>query len=38
MSGTAARITPVYKIEQYDLPKEKPIFTHLKENFEKIIF
>ena len=31
LSGTAAKITPVKRIETYDMPTEKPITTRLRE-------
>lgn len=37
MSWTAARVTPVNKIEQFTLPIEKPIFENIKKHFEKMI-
>lgn len=37
LTWTAARVTAVSKIEQYNLPKNKPIFSTLKENFEKLV-
>jgi branched-chain amino acid aminotransferase len=36
-SGTAARITPVKRIEHYELPISHPITDALKEKFEKIV-
>ena len=35
-TGTAAKISAIKKIEQYKLPKERPIFDDLKTNFEKL--
>ena len=37
LTWTAARVTAVSKIEQFNLPKNKPIFSALKENFEKLV-
>jgi len=37
LSGTAAKITPVTKIEQYTLPDEKPVYTKLKAFFERVV-
>lgn len=37
MSWTAARVTPVYKIEQYNLETKRPVFEDLKINFEKLL-
>lgn len=36
LTGTAAKITPVSKVENYNLPKENPITTKLKEVLTKI--
>lgn len=36
LTWTAAKISPIRKIEQYNLPLDKPIFKNLKENFEKL--
>ena len=36
-SGTAARITPVKRIEHYDLPVSHPITDHLKARFDTIV-
>lgn len=36
-SGTAARVTPVKRIEHYDLPLVHPITDALKERFEKVV-
>ncbi len=37
MSWTAAKITPVKKIEQYALPTNRPIFDDLKKTFDEVI-
>lgn len=37
MTWTAAKITPVSKIEQYDLPLNKPIYNDLKQTFDDIV-
>ena len=37
MTWTAARITPVKKIEQYELPENKPIYKDLKEAFDDVV-
>ena len=37
MTWTAVRITPVTKIEQFDLPENKPIFKELKQTFDDVI-
>ena len=37
MTWTAAKITPVNKIEQYDLPKEKPVYEDLKNAFDEVV-
>jgi branched-chain amino acid aminotransferase len=37
LSGTAAKITPVKKIENYDLPKDRAITDKLREKFTAII-
>lgn len=36
LSGTAAKITPVRKIENYDLPTDRPITSKLKETLAAI--
>ncbi len=36
LSGTAAKITPIKQIEQFDLPKNKPITNKLKEKLVEI--
>lgn len=36
MSWTAARVTPVYKIEQYLLPKDRPVFDALAKAFKEL--
>lgn len=36
LTGTAAKLSPVRKIEQYDLPSKRPIFDNLKANFDKL--
>lgn len=36
LSGTAAKITPVRKIENYDLPAERPITSKLKDKLAAI--
>lgn len=36
LTGTAARVAPVSKIEQYDLPKDNPITQDLMEKMGKI--
>lgn len=36
LTGTAARITPVKKIEQYDLPTENPVTQKLIESLQKV--
>lgn len=36
LSGTAAKITPVNRIENYQLPQTRPITTQLKEKFVAI--
>jgi branched-chain amino acid aminotransferase len=33
-TGTAAKLSAVKKIEQYNLPTTRPIFDTLKSNFE----
>lgn len=37
MTWTAARLTPVKKIEQYGLPADKPVYTDLKQAFDDVI-
>ena len=37
MTWTAAKMTPVKKIEQYDLPIEKPVYIDLKQSFDDVI-
>lgn len=37
MTWTAARMTPVKKIEQYDLPTNKPVYIDLKQAFDDVI-
>jgi branched-chain amino acid aminotransferase len=36
-SGTAARVTPVKRIEHYDLPESHPIVDALRDRFEKVV-
>ena len=36
LTGTAARITPVNKIEQYILPTDRPVFSALKSSMNDI--
>lgn len=36
-TGTAARVTPVAKIEQYILPTDRPISTKIKAKFDLIV-
>ncbi len=36
LTGTAARITPVKKIEQYTLPTDRPVFSALKSYMNTI--
>jgi branched-chain amino acid aminotransferase len=36
-SGTAARVTPVQRIEHYTLPNEHPITDALRARFEKVV-
>jgi branched-chain amino acid aminotransferase len=36
LTGTAARITPVTKIEQYQMPADKPVTTKLRNLMEEI--
>lgn len=36
-SGTAAKVTPVQKIEHYNLPTHHPILDTIKERFEKVV-
>lgn len=37
LTGTAARITPVSRIENYSLPTEKPITSKVKELFSSAV-
>ncbi|MBP9812387.1 branched-chain amino acid transaminase [Candidatus Gracilibacteria bacterium] len=37
LTGTAARITPVFRIEQYDLPTDRPIMTAIKNRFDLVV-
>gem|GEM_PF-6076467 len=37
LSGTAAKLTPITKIEQYFLPEEKPVYTKLKALFDRVV-
>lgn len=37
LTGTAARITPVFHIEQYDLPTDRPIMTAIKNRFDLVV-
>lgn len=37
LTGTAARITPVRSIEQYELPKERPVTDAIKTRFDSIV-
>ena len=37
MTGSAAKVTPVKKIEQYNLPENKPIYEDLKQAFDDVI-
>ncbi len=37
MTWTAVRVTPVKKIEQYDLPTNKPVFENIKQTFDDVM-
>jgi branched-chain amino acid aminotransferase len=37
LSGTAAKITPVKRIEMFELPSERPITSRLKEKLTAIV-
>lgn len=36
LTGTAARITPIHKIEQYHLPSDRPVFSTIKSYMNTI--
>jgi branched-chain amino acid aminotransferase len=37
LTGTAGRVTPVYRIENYDLPQQHPICDKLAEIFKSVV-
>ena len=37
LTGTAGKVTPVYKIENYDLPESHPVCDNIRDEFIKII-
>ncbi len=37
MTWTAVRVTPVKKIEQYDLPANRPVFEDIKKTFDDVM-